>query len=231
MQAQKISDQDIVFEDNHLIAVNKLAGILVQGDKTGDTALSESLAIYLKKKYQKPGNVFTGVIHRLDRPVSGLVLFAKTSKGLARMNEIFRERSIQKSYLCIVEGKVLDADGEIKSYLKKDSSMNKSFSTEKQKEGYKEAILKYKVLQHLDNYSLLVIKPLTGRHHQIRVQLSKLGFPIKGDLKYGAKRSNEDGSISLHSYSLEFEHPVKKEPLKIKAPSPTVGIWKHISLD
>ena len=228
MQSQLISDDDVLFEDNHLIAINKKAGILVQGDKTGDPSLADSLADYLRIKYNKPGNIFTGVIHRIDRPVSGLVMLAKTSKALARMNELFKTREVKKIYLCLVEGKVNDLNGSIVSYLKKDEKKNKSFSRSKESEGYKKAELNYEVLQHLDRYSLLKIEPLTGRHHQIRAQLASIGHIIKGDLKYGAKRSNSDGSISLHSSELSFIHPVKNTPVYIKAPLPKGGSWDVI---
>jgi len=227
---QKITDDDVLYEDNHLIAINKKAGVLVQGDKSGDKSLSESLAEYLKMKYNKSGNAFTGVIHRLDRPVSGLVLFAKTSKGLSRMNEIFRERKVTKVYQCLVEGKVNTAEGKLESYLKKDASKNKSFPSKKMKEGYKKAILTYRVIQHLDRYSLLKITPETGRHHQIRVQLSEMRHIIKGDLKYGAKRSNKDASICLHSNVLRFVHPIKKEEIEIIAPLQSKEEWAGIEL-
>jgi 23S rRNA pseudouridine1911/1915/1917 synthase len=226
---QKISDTDVVYEDNHLIAINKVAGVLVQGDQTGDQALSESLALYLKKKYNKPGNVFAGVIHRIDRPVSGLVLFSKTSKGLSRMNEVFRSRDVQKTYLSLVEGRVEHLEGKLESFLIKDGAKNKSFSGKGERGGYKKAVLSYEVLEYLDNYTLLKVLPLTGRHHQIRVQLSEMGHPIKGDLKYGAKRSNADGSICLHAHQLTFTHPIKNEELTITAPLPKGDIWDHIS--
>lgn len=228
MQSQLISDDDVLFEDNHLIAINKKAGILVQGDKTGDPSLADSLADYLRVKYNKPGNIFTGVIHRIDRPVSGLVMLAKTSKALARMNELFKTREVKKIYLCLVEGKVNDLNGSIVSYLKKDEKKNKSFSRNKEGDGYKKAELNYEVLQHLDRYTLLKIEPNTGRHHQIRAQLASIGHIIKGDLKYGAKRSNSDGSISLHSWELSFIHPVKNTEVFIKAPLPRGGSWDVI---
>jgi len=226
--SQKIRKSDVLYEDNHFIAINKLAGVLVQGDISGDEALSESLAIYLKDKYNKAGNAFVGVIHRLDRPVSGLVLFAKTSKGLSRMNEIFRERHITKVYQCLVEGRVNSIDGKLESYLRKDGSKNKSFPSKKMKNGYKKAILKYKVIQHLDHYSWLKITPETGRHHQIRVQLAEMGHIIKGDLKYGAKRSNGDASICLHSFSLKFIHPINKEEIEIIAPLNSSEEWARV---
>lgn len=226
MQEQVIRDSDVLYEDNHYIAISKKAGVLVQGDQTGDRSLADSLANYLKKKYNKPGNVFVGVIHRIDRPVSGLVLFAKTSKGLSRMNEAFRTREVDKTYLAVVEGKVMRGGGKLTSYLIKNQKNNKSYASPKEKEGYKKAVLSFTVLKHLDHYSLLEVSPETGRHHQIRVQLSDMGHAIKGDLKYGAQRSNEDGSISLHSFRLELTHPIKKDKLVINCPKPDTDIWK-----
>ncbi|MEQ8323508.1 MAG: RNA pseudouridine synthase [Vicingaceae bacterium] len=224
-----IADKDVLYEDNHLIAVNKKAGVLVQGDKTGDDSLLDGLSVYLKIKYNKPGNVFTGLIHRIDRPVSGLVLLAKTSKGLSRMNELFKNRKITKTYLAIVEGKVDQKNGTLVSFMKKNEKQNKSYVSKKENGGYKRAELQFETLQLLDHYSLLEVFPLTGRHHQIRAQLAEMGHPIKGDLKYGAKRSNEDGSICLHAFRLEFEHPIKKETLTIRAPVPQIDTWKYIS--
>lgn len=228
MQSQLVSESDILYEDNHLIAVNKKAGILVQGDETGDEALSESLKVFLKKKYNKSGNVFAGVIHRIDRPVSGLVLFAKTSKALARMNELFKTRAVQKTYFCLVEGRVADTSGHLLSFLKKDEIKNKSFSGPKEGNGFKRAELDFEVQSYLDHYTFLKIEPLTGRHHQIRAQLAGIGHVIKGDLKYGAKRSNRDASISLHSASLRFVHPVQKTEIIIQAPLPETVEWKIV---
>ena len=230
MQVQRITEKDVLYEDNHLIAINKMAGVLVQGDQTGDTALSESLADFLKKKYKKPGNVFAGVIHRLDRPVSGLVLFAKTSKGLARMNDVFKNRQVKKTYLCLVEGRVNDISARIESYLKKDGKKNKSFSSQKESKDSKKAILEYEVLQHLDRYTLLKVNPETGRHHQIRAQLSSIGHVIKGDLKYGAKRSNDDASICLHAYELSFLHPIKKEEVTIRCKLKDNPSWPSVDV-
>ena len=228
LSQQTITQADVLYEDNHLIAINKRPGVLVQGDKTGDASLTDSLAAFLKEKYKKPGNVFTGLIHRIDRPVSGLVLFAKTSKALSRMNELFKKRDVQKTYLAIVEGKVDRASGHLADYLIKNEKQNKSYASASEKSGYKKAELDFETVQHLDRFSLLKVLPKTGRHHQIRVQLSGMGHVIKGDLKYGAKRSNEDGSICLHAFELRFEHPIKKELIRIKAAPPSSDAWKHI---
>ena len=214
---------DILFEDNHLIAVNKQSGDIVQGDKTGDTPLSDFVKLYIKKKYKKPGEVFLGTIHRLDRPTSGIVLYARTSKALTRMNEQFRKKEIQKTYWAIVNNPPPNNTGILENYLRKNQKQNKSYIT-KNFEG-KHAILEYKILKKLDNFYFLEIKPRTGRHHQIRVQLSHIGCIIKGDLKYGAKRSNRDASISLLAQKLAFIHPVKKEPISIIAPAPNNSIW------
>jgi 23S rRNA pseudouridine1911/1915/1917 synthase len=226
-----IQDSDIIFEDNHLIAVNKKPGQLVQGDKTGDEPLSELLKDYLKKKYDKPGNVFVGVIHRLDRPVSGVVVFAKTSKALSRMNEALRNKEIQKTYWAVVQKADIDKEGTLKHYLKKNQEKNKSFATQKENTGGKKSELKYKVLHEFDRYLLLEVLPFTGRHHQIRVQLAANGTPIKGDLKYGFDRSNKDASIHLHARKVEFTHPVKNESITILANPPSDNLWDtYISL-
>jgi 23S rRNA pseudouridine1911/1915/1917 synthase len=211
---------EVLFEDNHFIAVNKKAGQIVQGDKTGDVPLSELVAGYLKIKYEKPGDAFIGVIHRIDRPVSGVVLFAKTSKGLSKMNELFRARQVKKTYWALVEGKVGNNDGVLIHYLTKNEEKNRSKALLEPKDGYLKCELKYKTIKILDNYRLLEVEPLTGRHHQIRVQLSAMGWPIKGDVKYGAKRGNTDRSICLHARCLKFEHPVKKELIIIEANAP-----------
>jgi 23S rRNA pseudouridine1911/1915/1917 synthase len=218
-------EEQVIFEDNHLLAVNKLATQIVQGDKTGDTPLSELYKEYLKKKYNKPGNVFCGVIHRLDRPVSGVILLAKTSKALSRMNEQFRERDIQKIYWAVVRGTPELIKGTLVHYLKKNEKDNRSFIS---KEGVKGALrseLSYEVLKAGDNYSLVEVKPLTGRHHQIRVQLSSMGCPIAGDVKYGDKRGNDDKSICLHARQLIFKHPVQGEQLTITASIPDQKYW------
>ncbi len=217
---------DIIYEDNHLIAINKKAGDIVQADKTGDTPLSEQLKNYIKKKYNKPGNVFLGVIHRIDRPTSGVVVFAKTSKSLSRMNLLFRNNQIKKTYWAIVS-KAPPKESEIlENYLIKNNKLNKSFVSEE--ENAKKGVLKYKLVKNTKNFFLLKITPKTGRHHQIRVQLSNIGCIIKGDLKYGAKRSNKDKSICLHAKNIEFFHPVKKQKIIINATLPNSDIWQEI---
>jgi len=214
---------EVLYEDNHLIAVNKKSGDIVQGDKTGDAPLSDFVKVYIKKKYNKPGEVFLGTIHRLDRPTSGVVLYSRTSKALSRMNEQFREKQVQKTYWAVVENCPPTKEGTLENYLQKNQKQNKSYVT-KNKEG-KHAILDYKLLRKLDNFFHLEIKPKTGRHHQIRVQLATIGCIIKGDLKYGAKRSNKDASIHLLAQKLEFVHPVTKEDIRIIAPAPKESVW------
>lgn len=214
---------EVLYEDNHLIAVNKKAGDIVQGDKTGDTPLSEFVKAYIKKKYNKSGKVFLGSIHRLDRPTSGIVLFARTSKALSRMNEQFRKKEVQKTYWAIVENSPPKEKGTLENYLHKNQKQNKSY-VRKEKVG-KHSILEYKILSKLNNYYHLEIQPKTGRHHQIRVQLSEIGCVIKGDLKYGSKRSNKDASIHLLAQKLEFIHPVKKEKIVLQANPPKDVIW------
>ena len=218
----------IIYEDNHLIAVTKKSGEIVQGDKTGDKPLSEEIKSYLKTKYKKPGNVFLGTIHRLDRPTSGIVLFAKTSKSLSRMNELFKNKKVQKTYFAVTEDMPNKEKGVIISLLKKNQKQNKSYIT-KLDDG-KKSELEYELIEKLQNYFLIRIKPKTGRHHQIRVQLSSIGCKIKGDVKYGAKRSNKDKSICLHSYCISFVHPVKKELINLKCDFPKNDIWKFTSL-
>tara|TARA_B100001758_G_C18416906_1_gene620847 strand:+ start:4151 stop:4810 length:660 start_codon:yes stop_codon:yes gene_type:complete len=215
---------DILYEDNHLIAINKKSGDIVQADKTGDAPLSDFVKAYIKKKYKKPGEVFLGTIHRLDRPTSGIVLFARTSKALTRMNEQFRNKEVQKTYWAIVDKVPPKHKDILENYLEKNQKQNKSYVTQK-KDG-KQAILEYRILKKLDNYFLLEIKPKTGRHHQIRVQLASIGCIIKGDLKYGAKRSNKDASIHLLAQKLEFIHPVKKEAISIVASTPKDSLWE-----
>lgn len=221
-----MAEVEVLYEDNHLIAVNKRAGDITQGDKTGDEPLPEKVKRWLKEKYNKPGNVFCGVIHRLDRPTSGLVIFAKTSKGLSRMNALFQKKEVQKTYWAIVENAPATEQGSLVDYLKKNPKKNKSASVKEGTEGAKRAELDFKVIAKSDRYTLLEIDPKTGRHHQIRAQLSTIGCVIKGDLKYGAKRSNNDGSISLHARKVSFVHPVKKEPVTITAPVPDDKLWK-----
>jgi len=216
----------ILYEDNHLIAVNKKASDLSQGDSSGDEPLDARIKRYLAVKYNKPGEVFLGVVHRLDRPVSGVVLYARTSKALARMNEIFRTREVRKIYWAVVSEKPPQAEGRLENYLRKNEKQNKSFVYNEPSEGTRRAELTYKLAGVSERYYLLEIELHTGRHHQIRAQLAAAGMPVKGDLKYGAKRSNPDGSISLHARSLQFIHPVKKEEILIIAPLPQTGIWK-----
>ena len=213
---------NILYEDNHILIVDKAPGEIVQGDKTGDTPLSETLKQYLKEKYNKPGNVFCGVVHRIDRPVGGVVIFAKTSKALERLNKMLREGEIHKTYWAIVEGKPEKPEGRLINHLKSDGRINKTFVTGPDDPEGKESILDYKTLAEGDRYTLLEIKLLTGRKHQIRAQLSAIGHPIKGDLKYGSKRSNPDGSISLLAKKTEFVHPVSKQDICIEAPTPSL---------
>lgn len=217
---------EILFEDNHLIIINKKVGDIVQGDKTKDMPLNEIVKAYIGDKYNKPGKVFLGVIHRLDRPTSGIVMFAKTSKALERMNKMLREKTIQKTYWSLVEGQVLNPSGTLIHFLKKNPKNNKSTAFKKENKDTKKAILHYNTLVSLDNYTLLEINLETGRHHQIRCQLSVTGYPIKGDLKYGSKRSNKDGGIYLHAKKIEFSHPVKKEQIIVEAPVPNDSLWQ-----
>lgn len=220
----------VIYEDNHLIAVNKSPGELVQGDKTGDEPMGEALKRWLKEKYNKPGDVFLGVIHRLDRPVSGVVLFAKTGKALARMNEQFRERDIRKVYWAVVAAPPPEREGTLVHWLRKNEAANKSYASPVEKPGYLRCELGYTLLASSDRYHLLEIRPVTGRHHQIRVQLATIGCIIKGDLKYGARRSNTDGSIHLHARRLEFMHPVKNEPVVVTATPPEEDpVWRVLN--
>ena len=218
---------NVIYEDNHIIAVNKSAGTLVQGDKTKDPSLIDLTKLFLKKKYNKPGNVFVGLPHRIDRPVSGVVLLSKTSKSLSRLNILFKEKKIKKKYWVIVNKKLEKKSGRLIHYLKKNQKKNKSFVSNKKKEGFLKSELEYNFLKKLNNYFLYEIKLITGRHHQIRAQLSYINSPIKGDIKYGARRTNTDGSISLHAREINFTHPVKKEKIIIIAPLPNNGIWTH----
>lgn len=212
---------EILYEDNHIIAVNKTCNEIVQGDKTGDTPLSEIVKAYIKDKYNKPGEVFLGVTHRLDRPTSGVVLFARTSKALARLNEMFKSHEqIQKTYWAIVQGEPKQPEARLENWLVKNEAQNKSYITKPGAKDAKQAVLSYKTLAKGDHYTLLEVNLETGRHHQIRCQLAAIGCPIKGDLKYGAKRSNLDGGICLHARQIAFIHPVKKEPVTIVAPVP-----------
>ena len=216
----------ILYEDNHLIVINKRAGDIVQGDKTGDKPLSDVVKSYIAEKYNKPGNVYLGVVHRLDRPTTGIVLFSKTSKALPRLNKLFAEKSVDKTYWALVKNPPPKASDTLVHWLKKNPKNNKSSAHSKEVNGSKKAILHYKILKQLDHYFLMEITLETGRHHQIRVQLSSIGCPIKGDLKYGFDRSNPDAGIHLHARYLEFIHPVKKEPVKIEAPVPDDALWQ-----
>lgn len=216
----------ILFEDNHIVAVNKQAGELVQGDKTGDKILPDVVKAYLKEKFNKPGNVFLGVIHRLDRPTSGALVFARTSKALTRMNDLFRNRETQKVYWALTEKAPPDDEGTLTHYLVKNNEKNKSFAVSSSDKRGSKAVLDYKLLASLDKYHLVEVVLHTGRHHQIRVQLSAIGCIIKGDLKYGAKRSNKDASISLHARKLSFIHPVTQEQVTVIAPTPAEPIWQ-----
>ncbi len=216
----------VLHEDNHIIIVNKRVGDIVQGDKTGDTPLSEIVKQYIAENYHKKGNVFLGVVHRLDRPTSGIVIFARTSKALERLNKMLRDKEIKKSYWAIVKDKPEKENDTLIHYLKKNPKNNKSTAFPNPTEGAKKAILHYQFIKALDNYFLLEIDLETGRHHQIRVQLSAIKSPIKGDLKYGAKRSNLDGGISLHARAIEFVHPVSKEYISVVGELPDDAIWK-----
>ncbi|WP_313214598.1 RNA pseudouridine synthase [Soonwooa sp.] len=220
MADQKFSSEQIVFEDNHIIVINKKAGQLVQGDKTGDESLLELIKDFIKIRDAKPGNVFLGLVHRIDRPTSGLVIYAKTSKALSRLTQMVKNREIKKTYWALVAKEMIPSSQKLVHYLKKNEKNNKAIVFPKATEGAKEAILTYHMIKILDNYQLLEIDLETGRHHQIRAQLSKIGVPIKGDLKYGAPRSNPDSGISLHARKLEFVHPVTKENIEIVAPVP-----------
>ncbi len=218
----------ILHEDNHLIIVNKRVGDLVQGDKTGDKSLAEVVKEYIKEKYNKPGEVFLGVIHRLDRPTTGIVAFARTSKALSRMNELFSNRETQKTYWAVVKNKPSKNSEELTHYLKRNEKNNTSKAHTKEVPDSKIARLDYKIIKELENYYALEINLHTGRHHQIRAQLSAIGCPIKGDLKYGADRSNPDGGIHLHARKLEFIHPVSKEKITIIAPTPDDPVWNAV---
>ncbi len=220
---------DILYEDSHLIAINKKPSQIVQGDKTGDIPLDQIVKNYLKKKYRKLGKVFIGIIHRLDRPVSGVLLFARTSKALSRMNEMFRDNQVRKSYWTIVKEKPPKKAGLLEHYLKKNEKQNKSYAYNNKVKGSKLASMKYRLLNKSDLYFLLEVELLTGRHHQIRCQLAKIGCPVKGDLKYGFPRSNSNGSISLHARQISFIHPVKKNPLTIIAPVPDDKLWIELT--
>ncbi len=220
----------VVYEDNHIIIVYKESGEIVQGDKTGDEPLSETVKAYIKEKYQKPGAVFLGVVHRLDRPVSGLVVFARTSKALTRLNKMFAEGEVHKTYWAIVSGQEPGNTEwqEATHWLVRNEQQNKSYAYDREVPRSKKAVLRYRLIGRSEKYQLVEVRLLTGRHHQIRCQLATLGMPIKGDLKYGARRSNPDGSISLLSHLVEFIHPVSKEPISISSPLPDDPLWKNM---
>lgn len=220
----------MLHEDNHIIIVNKRPGDIVQGDKTGDKPLSEVVKSYIKEKYNKPGNVYLGVVHRLDRPTSGIVLFSKTSKALPRLNKLFQDKDAKKTYWAVVKEKPPRESDELIHFMKRNSKQNKSYAHKNEVPDSKKAILDYQLIKELDRYHVLEIDLHTGRHHQIRSQLSAIGCPIKGDLKYGFDRSNRDASIHLHSRELRFIHPVKKEEIHITAPPPKDPIWDAIMI-
>ncbi|HOV71191.1 MAG TPA: RNA pseudouridine synthase [Dysgonamonadaceae bacterium] len=221
---------EVLYEDNHIIIVNKSPKEIVQGDKTGDKPLSDMVKDYLKEKYNKPGNVFCGVVHRLDRPTSGVVVFAKTSKALTRLNEMFKKGEVDKTYWAIVKDVPPQNEGVLVHYLIKNEKNNKSTAYDTEKPHTQKAVLHYKLIGRSQKYYLLEVKIETGRHHQIRCQLAKIGLPIKGDLKYGAQRSNPDGSISLHARNISFVHPVSKQIINITAPVPDDPLWKAFEI-
>ncbi len=219
----------VLYEDNHIIIVSKEAGEIVQGDKTGDTPLSDVVKQYIKEAYAKPGNVFLGVVHRLDRPVSGIVVFARTSKALARLNEMFRQGEVEKTYRAIVRDTPPEPEATLTDWLVRNEKQNKSYVSAPEAKGAKKAVLDYRTIGRSDHYSLLEINLHTGRHHQIRCQLAHIGCPIRGDLKYGARRSNPDGSISLCAHSVSFVHPISQKPIHVVAPLPADPLWAKFS--
>ncbi len=219
----------VVYEDNHIIIVYKESGEIVQGDKTGDVPLSETVKEYIRTKYHKPGNVFLGVVHRLDRPVSGLVVFARTSKALARLNAMFKNGEVHKTYWAITRNLPPLPEATLTNWLTRNEKQNKSYAYDREVSGAKKAVLSYRVIGHTANYHLLEIRLMTGRHHQIRCQLAHMGCPIRGDLKYGARRSNPDGSISLLSHIVEFEHPVSHRNIRLVSPLPDDRLWHDIA--
>jgi 23S rRNA pseudouridine1911/1915/1917 synthase len=219
----------VLYEDNHIIVINKRSSQIVHSDKTGDISLEEEVKVYLKAKYNKPGNVFCGLVHRLDRPVSGAVIFAKTGKALERLNAMIKEHSIAKTYWAIVKNTPPKPKDTLRNYLIRNEKQNKSYAYDKEKPNSKLASLSYRLIAHGDRYSLLEVDLHTGRHHQIRCQLASMGCPINGDLKYGAPRSNPDGGSSLHARNIEFIHPVSKEAINITAPVPKDNLWKALT--
>lgn len=228
---RKPLEDRILFEDNHLLIVNKEPSEIVQGDKTGDVCLLDDVKSYIKETYNKPGNVYAGLVHRIDRPVSGAVIFAKTSKALSRMTLKIKEREFSKTYLAIVKNKPPQEAGELSDYMIKNEAQNKSYIVSSNTKGAKLAQLRYRVIGSSDSYYLLEVELITGRHHQIRAQLAHMGCPIKGDLKYGFPRSNPDASISLHAYKLQFEHPTTKNPIIVIAPKPTGNPWDAFRIE
>ena len=216
---------EVVYEDNHIIIVYKESGEIVQGDKTGDEPLSERVKAYIKEKYAKPGEVFLGVVHRLDRPVSGLVVFARTSKALSRLNDMFRNGEVRKTYWALTQNVPPQSEGTLEHWLVRNEKQNKSYAYDREKPHSKRAVLNFRHIGSTDNYQLLEVQLLTGRHHQIRCQLAAIGCPIKGDLKYGARRSNPDGSISLLARKVAFTHPVSKQPISVVSPLPNDPLW------
>ncbi len=220
----------VLYEDNHIIIVNKRSGDIVQGDKTGDRTLADGVRQYIKEKYAKPGNVFIGIAHRLDRPVSGVVVMARTSKALSRLNDMFRNGDVKKTYWAITQNMPAEPEATLTNWLTRNERQNKSYAYDTEKPGSKKAVLHYKVIGRSDRYTLLEVGLMTGRHHQIRCQLASIGCPIKGDLKYGARRSNPDGSISLMARSVDFVHPVSKKLIHVVAPMPEGDIWQKMEL-
>lgn len=220
----------VVYEDNHIIIVSKRSGEIVQGDKTGDRTLADDVKQYIKEKYAKPGNVFLGVVHRLDRPVWGLVVFAKTSKALSRLNDMFRTGDVHKTYWAITQNCPAEPEATLTDWIRRNEKQNKSYAYDREVPNSKKAMLHYKVIGRSDNYTLVEVNLMTGRHHQIRCQLANIGCPIKGDLKYGARRSNPDGSISLLARRIEFVHPVSKEHITVEAPLPDDKLWHEIRM-
>lgn len=225
VESKKSKAIQVLYEDNHIIAVNKRPGEIVQGDKTGDETLIDVVKAYVKKKYNKPGDVYLGVIHRIDRPTSGVIIYARTSKALGRMNELFREGGVEKNYWAVVKTRPEYEEHTLINHLRKNEKQNKSFNCKEGSKDAKRSELDYKLCGITDNYWLLEVHPKTGRHHQIRAQLAHIGSPIKGDLKYGADRSNRDGGIHLHARSVRFIHPVSKEEIYIQAPVPRESLW------
>lgn len=220
----------VIYEDNHIIVVNKNSGEIVQGDKTGDKTLADTVKGYIKERYAKPGAVFLGVVHRLDRPVWGLVVFAKTSKALSRLNEMFRNGDVHKTYWAVTQNAPAEPEGTLTDWIKRNEKQNKSYVYRHEVAGSKKAVLHYRTIGRSDRYTLVEVELMTGRHHQIRCQLANIGCPIKGDLKYGARRSNPDGSISLLARKVEFVHPVSKAQISVEAPLPEDRLWGEMRM-